>query len=214
MWNQEQYGSQPGWGGGLGQFGYGLAQLFGLGKGKNPADAANKRLDEIPGKTKGYYDPYMQAGQGALGSLQNQYADLLGGNTQSKLGESYKQSPGYQRALQEALGGGNNAAAAGGMLGTPAHQEQNMNLASDIASKDYNNYLQNQIGLYGQGLQGQQGLNQMGYNANTGYADMLANLAQQQGQYDYAGQAGKNQQNSEMWKNIFGGGGGILPWLM
>ncbi len=221
MYNQN-YGGQfgqggnEGWGsgaGGLGQLGFGLAGLFGLGKGRNPSDIANQELNKIPGQTKQYYDPYMQAGQGALGSLQNQYADLLGGNTQNKLGESYKESPGYQRALQQALQGGSAAAAQGGLLGTPAHQEQNMELASGIASKDYNNYLQNQIGLFGQGLQGQQGLNQMGFNANTDFGNLLANIQQQKAGYGYQGQNAQNQSRQQDWQNIFGGAGAILPWL-
>jgi len=40
----------------------------------------------------------------------------------SKLGQGYKESPGYQFKLKQAMMAGDNAAAAGGMAGTPQHQ--------------------------------------------------------------------------------------------
>ncbi len=192
---------------GVAQAGGGFASLFGKGQ-PNPADAANKYISQIPGKTQQYYQPYMEAGKGAMGELQNQYKDLLGGNVQNKLGESFKESPGYQFALQQALSAGNNAAAAGGQLGIPAHEQQNMATAQGLANQDYGNYLQNQIGLYGQGLQGNQGLNQMGYNASNDYAGNIANALNQQGAYAFMGQQGKNQGKSQSLSDILGGIGG------
>lgn len=192
---------------GIAQAGDGLASVFGKGQ-KNPADAANKYISQIPGQTQQYYQPYMEAGKGAMGDLQNQYKDLLSGDTQNKLGANYKESPGYQFALQQALAGGNNAAAAGGQLGMPAHEQQNMATAQGLASQDYGNYMQNQMGLYGQGLQGNQQLNQMGYNANTGFADQLAQTLAQQGNYAFSGQTGQNQAKKQGWGDILGGLGG------
>ena len=192
---------------GIAQAGGGLASVFGKGQ-KNPADVANKYISQIPGQTQQYYQPYMEAGKGAMGGLQNQYKDLLGGNVQNKLGENYKQSPGYQFALQQALQGGSNAAAAGGQLGMPAHEQQNMATAQGLASQDYGNYIQNQMGLYGMGLQGNQGLNQMGYNANTDYANNIANALNQQGAYAFMGQQGKNQARQQGLSDILGGIGG------
>lgn len=194
---------------GIGGLATGIAGLFGMG-GKNPADAGMKYLNQIPGQTQPYYQPYMDAGKGALSDLQNQYKDLLGGNVQNRLGENYKESPGYQFALQQALNASNNAHAAGGQLGIPAHEQANMGIAQGLAAKDYNDYIQNQLGLYGQGLQGEQGINQMGYNANTGFADLLANLGSAKAQYGAAGADWKNQQNKDAWSNIFGGFGSLF----
>lgn len=189
---------------GLAQAGGGMASLFG-GGGKNPADTANNFVSQIPGQTKPYYQPYMDAGKGAMGDLQNQYKDLLGGGVQNRLGESFKESPGYQFALQQALSGGNNAAAMGGQLGIPAHEQANMATAQGLASQDYGNYMQNQMGLYGQGLQGEQQLNQQGFEANKGYADTLGTSLSQQGAYGFAGQAGQNKSKSNAFKDLFGG---------
>ncbi len=208
---QQGGNSMPDWlmkalgiGGGLGTAAGGAWNMFGGGQ-KNPADAANKTIGQIPGQTQPYYQPYMDAGKGAMGNLQNQYKDLLSGNTQNQLGASYKESPGYQAALKAALGAGNNAAAAGGMLGTPAHEAQNMGIASDEASKDYENYIKNQMGLYGAGLSGNEGLNAQGFQANQDYANTLANTLGQQGAYQFAGQAGKNASNAQGMGNIFSG---------
>ncbi len=191
-------------GGGLGAAAGGAYKTFGKG-GKNPADVANAELDQIPGKTQQYYQPYQEAGLGALNTLQGQYGDLLNGNKQNQLGANYKESPGYKYALQQALQGGNSAAAAGGALGTPQHFEQNANLAGDIASKDYDNYIKNQLGLYGQGLEGEQGLNKQGFEANKDYADMLANIQAQKAGYGYAGQAGENKEKAGGLSDIFSG---------
>lgn len=192
---------------GIAQAGGGLASVFGKGQ-KNPADVANKYISQIPGQTQQYYQPYMEAGKGAMGELQNQYKDLLGGNVQNKLGESYKQSPGYQFALEQALAGGNNAAAAGGQLGIPAHEQRNMEIAQGLASQDYDKYLQNQMGLYGAGLQGNQGLNQQGFEANKEFADQLAQMLAQQGNYAFSGQTGQNQAKQQGLSDILGGIGG------
>ncbi len=187
----------------------GFAGLFGKGQ-KNPADVANQYISQIPGQTQQYYQPYMEAGKGAMSELQNQFKNLLGGNVQNQLGESYQQSPGYKFALEQALQAGNNAAAAGGQLGIPAHEQQNMAIAQGLADQDYSKYLQNQMGLYGLGLQGNEGLNQMGYNANTDYATNIANALAQQGAYAFMGQQGKNQAKQQSLGDIFGGIGGLL----
>lgn len=192
---------------GIAQAGGGLASLFGKG-GKNPADAANKYISQIPGQTQQYYQPYMEAGKGAMGNLQNEYKDLLSGNKQNELGSSFKESPGYQFALQQALAGGNNAAAAGGQLGIPAHEQANMGIAQGLASQDYDKYIQNQMGLYGTGIQGNQQLNQQGFEANKGFADQLAQTLAQQGNYAFSGQTGQNQAKKQGWSDIFGGLGG------
>lgn len=192
---------------GVGQAAGGFASLFGGGQ-KNPAAAANKYISQIPAQTQQYYQPYMEAGKGAMGELQNQYKDLLGGNVQNRLGESYKQSPGYQFALEQALSAGNNAMAAGGQLGIPAHEQRNMATAQGLASQDYDKYLQNQMGLYGQGLQGNQQFNQQGFEANKGFADQLAQMLAQQGNYAFAGQTGQNQAHQQGLSDILGGIGG------
>jgi len=198
--------------GGLGSIGQGLLDIFG--KKKNPADTANKYISQIPGTYEKYLSPYIQAGQGALPELQNQYKDLLGGNVYNKLGEGYKESPGYKFKLSQALQAAEHANAAGGMLGTPAHEMQNMQLANDISSQDFENYLNHQIGLYGMGLQGEQNLGNMGFQSSNSMADAISNALTQQAGYGYSGAAGQNSTRAQGFGNIGAGFGQIGGSMM
>ncbi len=195
--------SALGIGGGAGQAAGGLWNLFG--KQNNPADVANKRIGQIPGQIEPYYQPYMQAGQGALSDLQNQNKGLLGGDIQNKLGESYKQSPGYKARLQDAMRLSAGQSARGGMSGTPAETDEFIKTNDKYSSEDYDKYIQNQMNLYGLGYGGEQGLNNQGFEANKGMADAWGNVLGQQGAYDYAGQAGKNLNKSQGLNNLFSG---------
>lgn len=187
----------------------GLAGLFGYGDGKNPADVANKELDNIPGQIKPYYDPYINAGRGALGKLTDEYGNLIDnpGKKLSDLGAGYKESPGYQATLRTALAGANNAAAMGqgGGLGTYGHEQLAAGAAGDVANKDYEQYLKHVLGLYGVGLGGEGEINQQGFEGSKDYADALGQIGGQKAAYGYSGQDWKNKNNSQNWSNLIGG---------
>ena len=174
---------------------------------KNPANSAQPYLNQIPGQANQYNQPFYNAGTAAIPKLQGQYDDLLNnpGGKLNDIGQNFQQSPGFNFALQKALEGGNRAAAAGGMAGSPSHEAQNMGLATDLANQDYYNWLQGATGLYGQGLTGEQGMMNNGQNAGNNMANMIAQQLAQQAQYAYAGQQNQNQQNNSMWGNIFNG---------
>jgi hypothetical protein len=208
---QQQLQQMFGRGAGAGALGAGIGGLFG--GGKNPADAANKYIDQIPGQTNQYFDPFFQAGKNQLPGLSEQYGSLLNdpGGKLNEIGANYKQSPGFQFALQQALKGSGNAAAAGGMAGSPQHEQENMGIASGLASKDYNDWLQQATGLYGQGLTGSQGMANQGQAAGQSQADMIAQALAQKANYAYEGQASKNSSNP--WGNILGGAGMLAAFL-
>lgn len=174
---------------------------------KNPATAANHQLDQTAGQVKPYYDPYINAGRDSLNTLKDQYGQLTNDPAAklNQFGAGYKQSPGYANTLREALAGSDAASARGGSLGTPMHQQNSAEVGGDVANKDYEEYLNHVIGLYGQGLQGNQGLENQGYGASTDYGNLLANINQQKANFNYAGQAGQNQQNATNFNNISGG---------
>lgn len=195
-----------------------LSNLFkgGMG-GKNPADAAMPYLNQIPGQTNQYYQPFFDAGKGALNPLQDEYTKLLSdpGGWMNKIGEGYQQSPGFKSAMEQAMQAGGHAAAAGGMAGTPQHSFQDMKMATDLSNQDYNNYMQNALGLYGQGLTGEQGMAGMGQQAGQSMADMIAQTLAQQGNLAFQGQAQQNKNKGDMWGNIFKGAGALsafTPW--
>jgi hypothetical protein len=186
-----------------------LDSLFGT---KNPSKDAMKYLSQIPGQTQQYQRPWIEAGQGMLGGLSDQYNQLMGdpSGRLNQIGAGYKESPGFQNALKQALAASGHAQAAGGMAGTPQHQWNDMDQATGLASKDYNDYMHNALGVYGMGLEGGQHMADQGMQAGNNISDMIAQMLAQQGAYSYAGAASQNQNRNALWGNLFKGIGGAM----
>lgn len=191
-----------------------LSNLFA--SNKNPGTEANKYLDQIPDQVQPYYQPYQDAGKSSLEDLQKRYREMLDnpGETYNRIGAGYKQSPGYEATLRQAMSGANNAASlgAGGGLGSPGAINNTAQAAGDVANQDFEKYMQNVLGLNSQGLQGEQGLEQQGYGANTDYASMIAQLFNAKGTNAANATAGENQQRGQNWTNLFQLGGAVAPW--
>lgn len=189
-----------------------FSEMFG-GHQKNPADKAMPYLNQIPGQVQPYYQPYQDAGKSSLDDLQKRYREMLDnpGGVYNKLGEGYTQSPGYQATLRQAMSGANNSAAmgGGGGLGSPGAINNTAQAAGDVANQDFEKYISHVLGLNTQGLEGEQGIEKQGYDANTGYGQMLAQLLGTQGQYAYEGQKGNNANQSQNWSNLFSGLGSL-----
>lgn len=183
--------------------------------GKDPSKEANKYLDQIPGAVNPYYQPYINQGQDANKMLMEEYSKLLGNPNElyNQFASGYKQSPGYQTRLNEALQSASNAAAAGGMAGSPMHQQLAAQKAIDLSSKDFEDYLNHIMGLYGTGLSGEQELGEQGFKASTGYGDILGQKLGSQAQYGYAGQAGRNANQANMFNNLISGATTFAPGM-
>jgi hypothetical protein len=108
------------------------------------------------------------------------------------------------------MGAVGNQAAAGGMLGTPQAQLQSADVAGGLAQKDFGDYMNRMMGLYGTGLQGLGNINQMGYDASTGYGNMLGSLLGQQAQYGALEKSMRNQQRGQGIGQLFGGLGTLF----
>jgi hypothetical protein len=231
----QQYAGYGALGGGLAGI---LGGLFGGGKPdfQNPADSSMPYLQNLPEALRPYFQPYMQHGEQAYGQmsdinklLQNQYGSMMNDPNAflAKIGAGYKQSPGYQWSLNQAMQGGKNAAAAGGALGTPANQQQMEQTAEGMANQDYQQYLQNAFGVLGQGQKGMGGIadqlrsiyglgaqmsGEYGTDIGQGMmsqAQMAAEAAKARNQYN------QDQSNSESqgWGNLAGIGMGLLGFL-
>lgn len=197
----------------LGGIGAGLGALGGyfFGSDSDPYAAASPYLEGIPGTLGQYYDPYVQAGQQALPTLQEQYGQLIQdpGGVMGGIGAGFQQSPGYQFAVDQARKASEQSAAAGGMVGSPQQQQEIAETTTGLANQDYYNYMNKALGLYGQGLSGMGGLAQTGYGAATGLGQNLANVAMSQANLA-AGQAEmERQQDQGMWGTLGGLAGGI-----
>lgn len=217
---------------GMGALGGGMAGLLGnlFGGGfQNPADSAMPYLDKIPSTLQPYFQPYIQHGEQAYGQmqdinklLQSQYGSMMGDPNKflANISSGYKQSPGYQFALNQALQGAKNAAASGGSLGTPANQQQMAGISEQMANRDFQQYLQNALGILGTGQQGMGGLSHqyqdiygIGANMSGQYGTDLAQALMSQAQMAEAGSEAENKYNqSQMggWGNLAGIGLDLL----
>lgn len=153
--------------------------------------------------------PYSKAGLSGLGQYQHYLDDFGKGINSNEWMKSYQESPYAHYQTQEALKAADHAAAASGMLGSGAHQAQNMQLAQNVASHDMQNYfnnLMNQHSLYQNGLSnltnlGASAANQFG-NFAFGTGAGIANDYGNQG----AALANQSMANANMLNNFAGMG--------
>lgn len=191
--------------GGVSQLGGTLGNLFH--SGKSPEDAASPYFKQIQDMLPGYYNPYIHAGHEALGNLQSQYGSLASDPSQKlqEIGSQYHESPGFGFERDQALQAIQNAQAAGGMSGSPMHQQLAGQMAGHLADQDYNQYLQHALGLHGMGLQGEMGLSQMGYGASSELAENLANSMMSQANLAHASAENRRQRQGGFWGSLLGG---------
>jgi hypothetical protein len=179
---------------------------------RDPSKDASKYLNKVPGTIKPYYDPYIQAGNRQLPGLEEEYGGLMKdpGGRMNQIGQGYQQSPGFEFALKQAMQGAGNAAAAGGMAGSRQHEQQNMEIGTNLANQDYNEWLQKALGMYGMGLKGSQGLYNTGAQSANSLAELLAGNLNSQSENAYAGGANKNK----MLMDLLGIGAGFAGGMM
>lgn len=164
----------------------------------------NNILNKIPPQLREFLMPYINAGTGALGKAGGEYDKLLADPNAliSRLGAGYKASPGYQWKLNQGENAITNAQAAGGMAGSGQHQQLAGQLAENLANQDYYDYLKDVLGLFGTGLQGEQGLTELGAGAGGSLAASLAAILQDKAKLRYQGGLNKNQQLNDIFSNI------------
>jgi len=163
-----------------------------------------------------YYDPYVESGRRANATLEEQFNKLLSDPAAlyKHFAQGFEESPGYEFGMKNALRGSDQAAAAGGYLGTPGHEEQSARLAQDLSSDEFNKFMQQILGLYGQGLQGESGINERGYGASTGLAGNLSSLYGSQAENAANNANAKDKAWSTLIASILGGaagGAGAIP---
>lgn len=206
--NWANFGTAGGLGLGAGLIG---SKMFGGSDYKNPANAGMSYLNQIPDVAKTYYNPSIIAGNTALPKIQEQFDQLTNdpGEMIKRFGSGYQQSPGFDWSMKQGQAAINNASAAGGMAGTPQHQQQAGEMATNLSNTDYYNYLNHVIGMYGQGLEGEKGLYDTGTKSSQSLADLLSNNLAGQAGYQYAGAAGENAANAQNKNNWYSGLGSI-----
>lgn len=192
------------WGTAIGAGVGALSGLFGGRQQQHEQNQTNQYLNQIPDELKQYMMPYVSAGQGALGRVGSEYGNLLSDPNAiiNRIGAGYHESPGYQWRLGQGENAINNAAAAGGMAGTAQHQQEAGQLAENLANQDYWDFVDKGLGLYGTGLQGEQGLAAQGATTAGDLSTSLANLLQGRAGLSYQRGLNQNQQNSDLMSSI------------
>ncbi len=172
--------------------------IFSQSQYKNPADDSMKYLQGLPPQILQYLLPYINAGNKATGESGDAYSNLVTNpsSVYNSIASNYKQSPGYQFNVDQSTKAAANAAAAGGMAGSPQHQQQLASVIAGLSSQDFNNYLQNVLGQYDIGLQGLGNLSKTGAETAENYGTDLGNIGLAEAMTQYAGRQNQNQQNS------------------
>lgn len=184
---------------------------------EDPSKEANKYLDQIPEAMRPYFEKYINSGNKNLGDLNSLYDQSTNdpSGVINKIGGGYKESPGYQFRLHNALTAGTNAAAAGGMAGSPQHQFQGMETANNMAGEDYDKYMTNALNQYNNGVSGKSHLNDQGFDASKSFGEHLGSLLGTKAQIGYNQAQNVNNTNSaernqamQLIMQMLAGGGG------
>jgi len=147
---------------------------------------ANNYLSQMQPSIDKYLQSYINIGMNPTETL-------------SKFGAGYQASPGYQYNVDQATKASNNAAAAGGFIGSPQQQEYMAHQIGGLASQDYNQYLNNALGLYN-----------TGYGASMGSANNLADMLKSQATLAYTDASNRAAAKNNKSSGLFGGLGSIL----
>lgn len=189
-----------------------LGDLYNLFFGKDPYEEAAKYINQIPNTISPYYSPYVNAGSNTIGNYTGVSNQLMTNPTGylSSLGSQFTTSPGYQFNYQQALNAANQAASAGGMLGTSQHQQQASTIASNLASQEYNNYINQAMGILNRGMTGGSDISRLGYSSANELASSLADVLKMQAGLGYGGANYGNTQTSNLFSDIGGALGGLF----
>lgn len=171
---------------------------------------------QLIGQAQQYFNPYYQAGVGAIGPYQQAVSQgqdpaALYNNMMS----GYRESPELQAQIAAGEQGASRAASAAGMLGSGAELKNAASIAQGLRADDVQKYLDRVLGIRNQYLQGEGSLAGMGSQAAGSMGGLYENLAQDIGQgYGGIGQSyiGEAQQPT-LGQQILGGlgtAGGLI----
>jgi hypothetical protein len=196
-----------------GMLGGGLAGLLGglFGNSGAPYGDAMKQYQQWIQKAQGAQNPFLQAGQGAIGNYQNWLQSMQNpsGFINNLMGQ-YQQSPWAKYQQDQSMRAANNIGSASGLTGSTPLQLQAQQNAQNISSGDMNQWLQNVLGINTQYGAGNQYLMGQGANAANSLTNLYGTAGANMGQMAYGQGAGQNQ---DFWNTIGGAGealGGLL----
>jgi hypothetical protein len=163
-------------------------------------EKAGKTLGEIPSQIKPYYDDYINRGKNIGGDYEDMSREMMmhPDDFINRMGQGYQKSPGYDWNLKQGEAAIGNANAAGGMAGTPQHEQQNAEMATGLASQDYQKYMDRIMQGFGMGQQGASDIYGTGAKMSGSLADNIAQVLSGQAGMQYADQQSKNARTGKI----------------
>ena len=210
MSGQAPLGAQGGGGsgmlgaGGAGQQSPLFAFLGGMfGKSGDPYKDYMKQYQDWVNKAQNVQNPFVNAGTGAIGDYQKWLSGMQDPSKfiNNMMGQ-YQESPWAKYQQNQAMHAGQNAASAGGLIGSTPYMQQAQQSAHDISGQDMGNWMQNVLGINNQYGQGQNNLINYGSNAANALTNLYGQSARDMGEAAYGKRLGKNQ---DFWNMINGG---------
>jgi hypothetical protein len=192
--------------------------LFGGGRAKAGQDMYNQLNQGFMDSQSGM-NPYMNNRQ----DIYNQYLNAINQGQNpvdlyNKFASQYQMSPQAQAQIQQGIEGANRAAAASGMLGSGAEQTAASNISQSVRSDDFNNYMNNVLGLRSQYLGGVGGLEGQGFQGSEFQEAMEQKYREDMAKAQAGRDMGRAQGNEGLLGSalglagsLFGGGLGGAP---
>lgn len=168
-----------------------------LPRGMTLGSGANPFIQKAMNETNQAVQPYAQfANKGS--AISQQYDQMMNdpvANLQN-IRNQYQQTPGHKKALEDSIRMANNAAVAGGMLGSPLHQDNVMESAAAVNDKYERQWVDRILNRQQFGTQGNQGLFD-----NSMKARMYANDINAQGNSSMGNYAESNNRRNSNYQN-------------
>jgi len=182
---------------------------------KNPVSAAMPYLQQVPGEAHSSFDPYIQSGQQAGGTLSSQYGSMASNPDAffNAIMSGYQPSAAYQANKAQTLNSMENSQAAGGVAGDPYSQYQQGQAANELMAKDEQQYYNNIMQILTGGLHGEQNLYNTGFQGSSRLADILTSNLNSEGSLAFQGQRQSNQRHADIMRSILQSAGFGLEYF-
>lgn len=183
--------------------------LFGGGREQAGKDMYNQ-LNQGWDYSKNMMNPYL----GDSGNIRQEYLNAIRQGQDpvaffNSISSQYQMSPFAKAQLQEAQDGANSAAAATGMLGSGAEMRAAADRATAVRSQDFNNWINQIMGVRNQYLEGMGGMEQQGFQGS----EFQSELAQKYYEDMAKAKAGEDMGRAGGWSKFLGGVAGAAGSL-
>lgn len=165
----------------------------------SPSKKGISSLNNIDQNAQSTMQPYNQFSN--LGpQISQQYQQMYSNPMQymNDMRSQYQKTPQHELALEDSLKMANNAAVAGGMVGTPMHQRDLMNTAAGINNQYEQQWIDKAMNAQRYGMQGAQGLYDTSRDTDLYLNKLFANTESNRGQVNMNSAQAKNQRNQEI----------------